>query len=225
MDSNSNYWRYVAALLIPGCIMTLLFQRKETFITYNLNGSRKLESQDLQFTVVRKGYDPTSFFGETTTLSDILKYRILKGFVGVIEPHAKNNIYLFDTTNDDSTYTFTVCPYDATSEVTSSDCSTYDSTEHFKISCSPFDEFSVTVNEYSSDGTMTRSSTGIAMCMYVRRDIMGLSDGDLESTLDSMYTLWNVSEDDGQKLYGENYHSIEWFTQAHMFNAAQRDSV
>ena len=86
MDSNSNYWRYVAALLIPGCIMTLLFQRKETFITYNLNRSRKLESQDLQFTVVRKGYDPTSFFGETTTLSDILKYRILKGFVGVIEP-------------------------------------------------------------------------------------------------------------------------------------------
>lgn len=33
-----------------------------------------------------------------------------------------------------------------------------------------------------------------------------------------------MSEEEGQELYGSNYHSIDWFTEAHMFNAAQRDS-
>jgi hypothetical protein len=36
--------------------------------------------------------------------------------------------------------------------------------------------------------------------------------------------LWDLSDEDGQAKYGENYHSAAYFTAAHDFNAAQQDA-
>jgi hypothetical protein len=42
--------------------------------------------------------------------------------------------------------------------------------------------------------------------------------------MDAMYTLWSVNDDDGQKLYGNDYHSIDYFIEAHHFNAGWQDA-
>ena len=51
-----------------------------------------------------------------------------------------------------------------------------------------------------------------------------LTSDDLSSTLDIMYKLWEVSEEEGQELFGENFHSASYFSEAHNFNAAWRDA-
>jgi hypothetical protein len=64
----------------------------------------------------------------------------------------------------------------------------------------------------------------MALCMYVRREMSTLTESDLDATMDAMYTMWSVESEKGQALYGDDYHAASWFTEAHVFNAAQRDS-
>ena len=42
--------------------------------------------------------------------------------------------------------------------------------------------------------------------------------------MDAFYTLWTTEEEEGQSTYGENFHSSQWFGEAHLFNAGQQDS-
>ena len=51
---------------------------------------------------------------------------------------------------------------------------------------------------------------------YVRRELFTLTDADRELFLNTMHTLWTVSTTEGQKLYGDEYRSIHYFTQIHV---------
>eukprot|EP00638_Chattonella_subsalsa_P009251 CAMPEP_0117750630 /NCGR_PEP_ID=MMETSP0947-20121206/10488_1 /TAXON_ID=44440 /ORGANISM="Chattonella subsalsa, Strain CCMP2191" /LENGTH=616 /DNA_ID=CAMNT_0005568845 /DNA_START=104 /DNA_END=1951 /DNA_ORIENTATION=+ len=51
---------------------------------------------------------------------------------------------------------------------------------------------------------------------YVRREIRSLTDEDLDMTLDTMALLWRVPQDEGLKLYGDNYYSADKLLKVHL---------
>lgn len=63
------------------------------------------------------------------------------------------------------------------------------------FSCSPYDKYNITVVEYDSNNDVLTATSGLALCMYVRREIRDLTDADLDTFLDAAYTLWDVSEE------------------------------
>lgn len=63
------------------------------------------------------------------------------------------------------------------------------------FSCSPYDKYNITVVEYDSNSEVVTTTSGLALCMYVRREIRYLTDTDLDTFLDAAYTLWDVSEE------------------------------
>lgn len=180
------------------------------------------------FTLHRSGYDPLSYFTENKT--SVIKYKLLEDYAGVVEPYASMSLYVQDSASAFAaghTFRYTICPstteeYNATSECTFGEY-TESSARHVTVECSPFDTFDITVTEYDGHD-FVRNSTSKAMCMYVRREIRTLSSSDLSATMDAMYALWSTSEEDGQALYGENFHASSYFTEAHTFNAAQQDA-
>ena len=63
------------------------------------------------------------------------------------------------------------------------------------FSCSPYDKYNITVVEYDSDSELVTTTSGLALCIYVRREIRDLTDTDLDTFLDAAYTLWDVPEE------------------------------
>lgn len=189
-------------------------------------------STDLTFTFNRDGYSPVSFL--SSSLDATLNYKVLSKYMGIIEPNVNNNMYVYnmDPRITDYTFKYTVCPLtDSGPSITG--CSTGRSStsdpKSIKFECSPFDEYEVKINQYYDNQNISMTLednevVGYAVCMYVRRDIQSLSSTDLSTTLDAMSKMWSISEEEGQALYGEDFHSISYLTDAHMFHAAQRDS-
>jgi hypothetical protein len=64
---------------------------------------------------------------------------------------------------------------------------------------------------------------GIAVCLYVRREIRTLSKEDLDNTLDAMYSLWNTPQETGQTKYGKNFNNIEVLHKLIYFSSSWRD--
>jgi len=186
-------------------------------------------SSDMVFTLKRTGYDPLSQFTVTTGWKASLRYKHLKSYVGIVEPHVPMSLYVEDSKESKGyVYSYKICKYTSSTGV-KSDCSASGELSENKeiditTACSPYEEYYLYVEEYNSKKKLKRSGEGIILCQYVRREIRSLTSDDLNKAMDSMYTLWSVSEEDGQKLYGENYHSSTYFTEAHTFNAGQQDA-
>jgi hypothetical protein len=184
------------------------------------------DSSDVEFTLNRVGYDALDFF--TGAVAENLKYVVLKDHDAVIEPYVPMSISVLSGEDDYSTgdtdyYKFSAC---LSSSSKDSDCyegtayvSSDSKNEDMTVECSPLDTFDITVTRYDDDDNKIYSTTGSGICLYVRREIRQLTDSDLEDTLDAMYKLWSVSEEDGQDKYGEDYHSSTYFTESHHFNA------
>ena len=179
-------------------------------------------------TLNRHGYTTIDHMGQSET--SYLSYNFLASYRAIVEPFQPMSLNLDE---DDiiagNTYKFTICKSED-----SSDCSvgSYslsiegdEATETVTSSCAPYDELTVSIQEYdSSDVATYRSSSLRALCLYVRREISQLTTDDLKDTMDAMHKLWEVSDIDGLALYGENYHSAKWFSEAHHFNAARQES-
>lgn len=186
---------------------------------------------NFEFTLKRSGYEPLAFFAGNSSYSSVLTYKMFEKYIGIIEP-SSDTLISIPSLDEDKDYfiKFTACEYDSTTGESSAECEfgTIKSTgkiRHVTLACNAYDEYSITVEQFSTlTGNLMTSSSGIALCMSVRRDISSLTADHLSSTMDAMHTLWSVSEEDGQALYGENFHSSTYFAEAHMFNAAQRDS-
>lgn len=58
---------------------------------------------------------------------------------------------------------------------------------------------------------------------YVRREIRTLSESDRNTFLDTMQTLWTLSEVEGQTKYGQKYHSAAYFAYEHLSGAGTSD--
>jgi len=189
-----------------------------------------LES-NFAFTLHRSGYDPLAYFTDNSTVGNIVTYKMLENYGSIIEPYADMNIYIPDLdTSKSFHFRFTACPYDSSTkekDTTNCELGEYKASQSrpLTVACKAGDEYFITVNQYSADdGTFLRNSTGFSLCMYVRREMSALTSSDLSTTMDAMYALWSVSDEDGLERYGENFHSSTWFARGHMFNAAQRDS-
>ncbi len=45
------------------------------------------------------------------------------------------------------------------------------------------------------------------MCIYVRREIRSVSESDLNDFLDASHVLWEYNDAEGQKKFGEDFHT------------------
>jgi hypothetical protein len=160
--------------------------------------------------------------------SEILTYKFLDGYDALIEPYASMDLSLLDEEDEEesSSYRYSVCAVDDETKCYKGEYSATSGgkTTPITVKCDPFDVYTMTVSQFDKDGNTVRTGSGDAICMYVRREIQSLSGDDLDATMDAMYTLWSVEEDEGQKLYGSNYHPASYFSAAHDFNAAQQDA-
>ena len=180
-------------------------------------------NEAISFTLTRVGYDTIDLFAEDP--SAILKYDHLSEYMGVVEPYQEMHLTVYD--DEDSAvnkFRYTVCAADG------GECQhgvKYDPdpglSATISFECDAYDEFVINVTEYDSAGNELRSTTGFALCQYVRREIRTLSVDDLSATLDAMHTLWVIDEDDGQETYGDEYHSASYLLKSHHFNAAWPD--
>ena len=181
----------------------------------------EISEGDFGFSLQRQNYELYPYFGSSP--DQYTKYAFLQAHDAIIEPSQSTVLSLWGDVSSTSTFTFTLC-----STEDSEDCyeGTYGDDEEgaVKVACSPFDTFTLSVSEKDSDGKIVSESTGSAICMYVRREIRSLTSEDLDATMDAMYALWDTDEEEGQELYGENFHSSSYFAAAHDFNAAQQDS-
>jgi len=179
------------------------------------------KTEEIIYTLYRNGYEPLEYF----TDSSAAKYAFLEDYDAIIEPRVDNYLYV-STFNDQSEYSykFTICEKDNIKKCAHGTLSNKeDDTSPVHASCSPYDEYVLTISEYDGDGELTNYYTKAAVCMYVRRELRALTSEDLEDTMDAMHTLWKVSDSDGQKEYGDKYHSSTYFVEAHHFNAAWQD--
>lgn len=58
---------------------------------------------------------------------------------------------------------------------------------------------------------------------YVRREIRKLTDEDRNTVIQTMKMLYDVSEEEGQALYGSKYHSAEYFAAKHLLGGGRID--
>lgn len=177
-----------------------------------------------EFTLYRIKYDPLTYF--TSDASSTLKYDFLDDYVAIVEPSSTMYLSVEDyEANSANYFEYSVCSSGDDTCYTGylSNSATSHRSTGVKITCSPFDEFSIEATEKFENGTVVRTLSGSAVCFYVRRELRALSGSDLEALMDAMFTLWTVPEEEGQALYGANYHPAVYFAEAHHFNAAWPD--
>eukprot|EP01038_Epipyxis_sp_PR26KG_P007907 gene7907-10732_t len=93
-----------------------------------------------------------------------------------------------------------------------------------KFDCVPYEKFSISINKYNNKHTLTEQLSGSAICMYVRRELRALNDADQNKFYETAYELWKYGDKEGEKRYGQNFHSNTGLYRLHYFNAAQQDS-
>ena len=82
--------------------------------------------------------------------------------------------------------------------------------------------YDITVTVSKGDGSSYNYSI-TAMNKYVRREIRTMTEEDREAFLDALHTVYTVSTEDGQELYGNDYKDIAWFVKKHLYGAADRE--
>jgi hypothetical protein len=189
-------------------------------------------SDTINFTLARVGYAALTYFNDEKT--PVKNYKFLDGFMAIIEPHVDMELEVYDDGDSSSnTFYYTICPTSTDDAGVDEDsCQTgvkADSDASAVVTvnfpCEPFDTFDISVEEYNTKDALIRSTTASGICMYVRREIRDLAGTDLDAFLDAAYTLWSVSEEEGQELYGENFHSNSYIVKLHHFNAAWQGKV
>eukprot|EP01035_Chromulina_nebulosa_P020764 gene20764-26924_t len=92
------------------------------------------------------------------------------------------------------------------------------------IQCSPYDKYTLTVNALSYEREVISSKSGIAKCLYVRREIRDLTDKDLDATMTAMHELWAYDSETGKEIYGDDFISAKNLLEMHYFQASWRDT-
>ena len=189
-----------------------------TVSTTSESNSTTTTASALQWSMTRSGYSPIDLSDAT------LKYQVLNGIDTIIEPYSTNALFVVGISAS-IYYRYQLCPEVA------GDCFygvlalNMNLNEEVELECEPHDVYTVVIKEYSSlTGSETNNYEGRAMCMYVRRELRSLTTADLTLTMDAMHALWSTEEEDGQELYGEDFHSASYMLKIHHFNAAWQDA-
>ena len=187
-----------------------------SYDTVNFKG----KASTLSWTFCRWGYDPLPYFASDA--DPFLQYKFLESgkYDAVIEPGAQMVLSL-DMYSSKFSYSVKVADVDDSSNFVVGTLRVAEQEIKympFSINCKPYQEFDVTVTKTSSSGSSVEYS-GKAVCMYVRREIRALTDDDLSATMDAMFKLWSISDEEGQQLYGSSFRNITYLLQMHHFNA------
>lgn len=185
------------------------------FLLNSFSLHREVLKPSLTWTLYNPDYDPIPMFVDKST---IMRYKILNNFDAIIEPGIAMHIYL--SQSHYKALSITACP-----TISSSSCSCVSSTQSgtkaFILQhCTPHEDFDLTIIIEDVTSGSQSYLNGTAKCMYVRREIRSLTDDDLSSTMDAMAQIWTTGTSEGQKLYGDDFHNIAYFTSAHYFGSA-----
>lgn len=180
----------------------------------------------LKFTTKRDGYDYLPYFSQDP--NPYLKYLVLDGYNGVVEPEANMYMYIFEAEeatgdSDEYYYMYKICEVGGDTESCTENA--YDIP--YYSSCTALTtNFTVSVYQYSSvtNERTTKSGEGTLLCMYVRREFRALTEVDLNKTMNAMWVMWELSEDEGISLYGDKFHNYARLLEYHYFNAAWQDA-
>lgn len=180
-------------------------------------------SDMLKFTFKRENYQILNYFDLDNPDNVTIQYSFLSQYVGILEPAVNNNLVVFGASNNYK-YSYTICNGED-----KTDCEygfNYEDQESpVNLNCDVNTVYTVTVNEIdTSKNTTIRSNTDSVICYYVRRELRDLTTDDLSTTMDTFYKLWQYSNEEGQALYGSNFHNATYFTAAHYFGASQREA-
>lgn len=207
-------------LIVCIVVLTMAIVALSSYSSYDSSGtstqttlSSSTKSDPALWIIYNTNYDPLVQFTENQPI----KYAMLENYNGVIEPGAPMGLYFRSAVKYVSS-AFTVCSLSDSGE--EEDCQTSATT--LAINCTVQDDYSVRWTGTTSKGT-EEEFQGHAKCLYVRREIRSLTEADLNKTLEAMYTSWVYSEEDGQALYGEDWHSHAYWVSAHYFASAARD--
>lgn len=75
----------------------------------------------------------------------------------------------------------------------------------------------------SSAVSTTYSYDFVMAAKYIRREIRSLTDSDRQNYFDAMDTMYTLSEEEGQALYGSKWHNAEFFSYKHLTGAGTTD--
>lgn len=178
------------------------FNKQYNNIRQNVQWLQLFGEDQTMYTMRRSGYHPLFYF-DPATASSYLKYNVLDGYVGIVEPYVPNELYIYDQSTDSaaSYYEYQLCNVndatDCTEGVTVSSTSSSSSSSKTTVSvvleCSAYDVYNLVVIKRSTDSdAVTETSQGQVLCMNVRREMRELSYSDLQLTMDTM----KVCDDD-----------------------------
>lgn len=190
----------------------------------------KIVNSNVDFTLQRDHYNALPYF--ENSYNSIAHYEHLRGYDAIVEPYApiKLHIYSSDEASKKKTskWVVRVCK-----ETDGSACAmstlqvNSDSTvtaSTVTIGCSPYDRFGLILYEYDvSTNDLLSTSTGRALCSYVRRELHSLHPNDYNAYMDAAYVLDSVSTQEGKQIYGDSYIDSSYTARLHYFNSAHQE--
>jgi hypothetical protein len=177
------------------------------------------------FTTRRKYYPSLSYFHSDNSNLNIKTYQFLNNYVGVVEPYQDMEIELYnDNDSDDYYYTYKIC--EIIENTKNQNCQNGFINETFRYECLPLEnKYEIIIKQFKkSTNTLKSIVKNNVICQYVRREIRNLTVYDLNQTMNAFYQLWNMNEDDGLELYGNNYHTYKYLLDYHYFMASWQDA-
>ena len=189
--------------IITMFFLTIFVVEKKHFNTQYHNNRQNVQWLQLfgedqtMYTMRRSGYHPLFYF-DPATASSYLKYKVLDGYVGIVEPYVPNELYIYDQSTESaaSYYEYQLCNVNdandcaegvTVSSVSSSSSSTSKTTVSVTLACNAYDVYNLVVIKRSTDSdVVTETSQGQVLCMNVRREMRELSYTDLQLTMDTM---------------------------------------
>lgn len=178
--------------------------------------------EELEFSLYRDGYSALDLH------HDFLIYSIMDGYDAIIEPYASMRLLI--TNSDMATYyKYSVCEtgsdLDSICQYGTLSFSDPSSSIATVSDCAAYDELDIEVTSYdATTNELLQTGTGVALCMYVRREIRDLTSSDLAKTMDAMHKMWVVTDEEGRELYGTNFHDAKYLLEFHHFNAAWQNA-
>lgn len=162
----------------------------EDTTTSHASGEKKHCTDSIfDFELMREGYSSLPYF--SANASDIKRYYFLADYDGVVEPYA--NMTLKYSTQDTlcsilSYFEFVVL---GDNHVQLAKQSFQDNDEKtsgvFNVDCEPYEAVAITIEAFSESGDQIGTTQKMqAMCMYVRRELRELTEGDLKRSINAM---------------------------------------
>jgi len=179
---------------------------------YELEGDEVPFYEQLQVKITNKYIERD---GDPSWAYPWLQSHNTKEQIVLAEPYRESTLFLTEIdgtpiTSSSVDFEWILCSPDGKVE-------TFDAIFALDIVFEDLGEYMVYIKQYGGPDRKELSTTNLKVLVkYVRREIRSLTDEDLEETLDTMITLWNVPQKDGEELFGPEYKSMDELLKVHL---------